>query len=258
MKSARWSMLFAILAMVAARPAAAQSLQGQTSIVVAFVTDTAGRPVAGADVQVVGTSLRASTDEAGRVALLAVPTGKAVIRVRRLGFAELTIPIAVTPGHPEARYTLHPIATDLDKVVVTASGLTPDRYAGTGRFDSFYRRMAVGNGTFLTREMIDARNAQKSEDLIRMVSGVRIRYRGTTPYIQFLRCEQVNVFINAIRSHDPWRDLSALHPLDMEAIEIYHGIATVPPEFSPRPNDCAAIVIWTRWHGDKTKAAIRK
>ena len=42
---------------------------------------------------------------------------------------------------------------------------------------------------------------------------------------------------------------NALSPLDIEAMEVYHGMATVPPEFSPRPNDCAAIVVWTRWHG---------
>ena len=69
------------------------------------------------------------------------------------------------------------------------------------------------------------------------------------PFIQFLRCEQVNVYIDGIRSHDGFQDYVSLSPLDIEAIEVYHGIATVPPEFSPEPNDCAAIVVWTRWHG---------
>ena len=224
--------------------------QSQASIVVAYVTDTAGKPLEGADVQVVGTSLRGSTDGFGRVALLAVPAGKAVLRVRRLGFAELTIPISVTPGTlADGQYKLRPLATDLKKVVVRASGLKPERYASTGRFDEFYRRRAAGNGTFLTREDIDKRAAQKPEDLLRMVTGIRIRYRGMTPFVQFLRCEQVNVYVDGIRSHDGFRDYTALNPLDIEAIEVYHGIATVPPEFSPEPNDCAAIVVWSRWHG---------
>jgi hypothetical protein len=142
-----------------------------------------------------------------------------------------------------------PIATDLKKVVVRASELKPDRYAKTGRFDEFYRRRAAGLGTFFTREAIEARNPQKSEDLLRMVTGVRIRYRGNIPFVQFLRCETVNVYVDGIRSHDPFRDFFALSPLDIEAMEVYHGMATVPPEFSPAPNDCAAIVVWTRWHG---------
>lgn len=238
------------IALVASPGAArAQQLEGQASIVVAYVTDTAGRPLEGADVQVVGTSLRGSTDGAGRVALLAVPAGKAVLRVRHLGFTEMNIPISVTPGSlSDGNYKLKPL-TDLQKVVVRASGLKPDRYAKTGRFDEFYRRRAAGNGTFLTREDIDKRQAQKSEDLLRQVTGIRIRYRGMTPFVQFLRCETVNVYIDGIRSHDAFRDYFSLSPLDIEAIEVYHGIATVPPEFSPEPNDCAAIVVWTRWHG---------
>jgi hypothetical protein len=179
-----------------------------------------------------------------------VPTGKAVLRVRRLGYAELTIPISITPGvMPQGLYKLKPVATDLAKVVVTGRQLVPARYAGTTRFDGFYRRRAEGLGTFFDRDFIDARRAQKSEDLLRMVNGIRITYRGSTPLVKFARCEQFNVFIDGIRSHDGLRDFNSLSPLDIEAMEVYRGISEVPPEFSPRPNDCAAIVIWTRWHG---------
>ena len=96
-RSAFGFLAIAVLALFPPSPAAAQNLQAQTAIVVAFVTDTAGQPLAGTDVQVVGTSVQGRTDEAGRVALLAVPAGKAVLRLRRLGFAELTVPISVTP-----------------------------------------------------------------------------------------------------------------------------------------------------------------
>jgi len=247
---ARVLMTLAAAVFAQAVPVRAQGLQEQTAIMVAFVTDSAGKPVSGAEVQIVGTSLRGNTDDDGRVALLAVPAGKAVLRVRRLGFAELTIPISVTPGSiAEARYKLVAVPTDLSKVVVRAAGLKPDRYARTQKFDGFYRRRAEGLGTFLTREIIDARQAQKSEDLLRMVTGIRITYRGSTPLVKFARCDNVNVYIDGIRSHDAYRDYFALSPLDIEAVEVYHGMAQVPPEFSPHPNDCAAIVVWTRWHG---------
>ena len=243
-------LVLAVLALNPGAKAGAQAMQGQTAIVVAFITDTAGRPLSGAEVQVVGTGVRANTDDAGRVALLAVPAGNAILRLRRLGFAEMTIPISVTAGAtPESRYKMTPVATDLKKVVVRSSELKPDRYAKTRKFDEFYRRRSQNSGTFITREMIDAQNAQKPEDLLRMVTGVRIRYRGNTPAVQFARCPQVNVYIDGIRSHDPFRDYFGLSPLDIEAIEVYHGMAQVPPEFSPRPNDCGAIVVWTRWHG---------
>jgi hypothetical protein len=237
-------------ALLYSRPARAQALQDQASIMVAFVVDTAGKPLPGAEVDIVGTSLRGSTDDAGRVALLAVPTGKATLRVRRLGFSELKIPISVTPGSmSENTYKLAPVATDLNKVVVRSSATVPERYAGTTRFDGFYRRRAAGLGTFLTREIIDSRRAEKTEDLLKMVSGVRVTYRGSVPLVNFARCDQVNVYIDGVRSQDGFRDFNSMSPLDIEAMEIYRGMAEVPPEFSPRPNDCAAIVVWTRWHG---------
>lgn len=225
----------------------------QASIVVAFVTDTAGKPLEGAQVDLVGTSLSGSTDTNGRVALLAVPPGNAVLRLRHLGFGELKIPISVTPGtFADGHYKMKPLsATDLRAVVIRASELKPERYAKTGRFDDFYRRKASGMGTYLTREDIDARHAQKPEDLIRVVSGVRTRYRGMTPYLQFLRCDYVNVYIDGFRSRDGFRDFFSLSPLDIEAIEVYHGMASLPPEFAIHTEDCAAIVVWTRWHGAK-------
>lgn len=242
-----------VMAVCYPAPSHAQQLQSdEASIVVAFVTDTAGRPLQNAQVEVVGTSLRGSTDEAGRVALLAVPPGKAVLRVRHIGFGELTIPIAVTPGTlANGHYQMKPVATDLRQVVVRASALKPERYAKTGRFDDFYRRRASGMGTFLTREDIDSRQAQKPEDLLRLVSGVRIRYRGMTPAIEFLRCDNVNVYIDGFRTRDGFREFFSLSPLDIEAIEVYHGMAQIPPEFAIHTEDCAAIVVWTRWHGDQ-------
>lgn len=235
---------------VHATRAGAQETRDESSIMVAIVTDTAGKPLSGADVQIVGTSLRGSTDSDGRVALLAVPSGKAVLKVRRMGFAELTIPISVTSGvFSEATYKMIPVATNLGEVTVRASVLKPARYAKTGKYDEFYRRRAEGLGTFFTREQIDARAAQKPEDLLRMTTGIRITYRGAMPLINFARCNQVEVYIDGIRSHDGFRDFLGMSPLDIEAMEIYHGMAQVPPQFSPQPNDCAAIVIWTRWHG---------
>jgi hypothetical protein len=219
--------------------------QLQTATVTAIVLDSAGNPLPGADV-LIG-SIRRSTDGNGRATLGPLARGRVTVRIRRIGFAELNAQVLLATANVEARYKLTAVPADLQRVVVKASELKPDRYAGTTRYDAFYRRRAQGLGTFLTREMIDARNAQKSEDLLRMVTGVLIRYRGSTPLVQFLRCDHVNVYIDGIRSHDGFRDYLSLSPLDIEAMEVYHGLASVPPEFSPEPNDCAAIVVWTRW-----------
>jgi len=220
------------------------AIQAQTATIIVTVIDSTATSLPGAIVELTGTSYRGTTDATGRLILRIAP-GKYSISIRHLGYAELKAPLATSAGVSDWLYTLVPATTTLQKVVVKASELKPDRYAGTTRFDAFYRRRAQGLGTFLTRETIDKRNAQKSEDLLRM-AGVQIRYRGSTPFAQFPRCDQVNVYIDGIRSHDGFRDFFSLSPLDIEAMEVYHGLATVPPEFSPEPNDCAAIVVWTR------------
>jgi hypothetical protein len=248
---AAFELAIVAIAALLACPVRAERVQAPAPLMVAFVTDSADKPLAGADVQIVGTQFRGVTNDDGRVALRTAAPGMYLLRVRRLGYAELLTRVLLTAGLTEPHYRLMPVATDLQKVVVRSSELKPDRYAGTTRFDAFYRRKSQGLGTFITREMIDARDAQKPEDLLRMVAGVRIRYRGSTPFVQFLRCDNVNVYIDGVRSHDAFRDYFALSPLDIEAMEIYHGLASVPPEFSPEPNDCAAIVVWTRWHGAK-------
>lgn len=224
------------------------AIQSQTGTIIATVADSTGKPLTNAIVQLVGTAHRGSSDADGRAIIFGITPGKYSISVRHLGYIEQKSPLTFSGGLVEVVYRLTATPTNLAKVVVKASELKPARYAGTTRFDAFYRRRSQGLGTFLTREMIDARRAQKSEDLLRTIPGVRIRYRGSAPAIQFLRCDHVNIYIDGIRSHDGFRDYYALSPLDIEAIEVYHGLATVPPEFSPEPNDCAAIVVWTRWN----------
>lgn len=231
--------------------AATQAVIDETSIVTALITDTAGRALPGVEVTIVGTDIRQLTNETGQVYMSGVPARKVTLHTRHVGFKEADLELFLTPGvRTSTTMVLRRapvVATTLPKVVVR-SDLVPSRYAGTSRFDDFYRRKADGIGTFLTREFMDARAADRPEDILRSVAGIRIRYRGSRPYIQFVRCEQVEIYINGFRSHDGFVSFLELNPREIEAMEIYRGVATVPAEFSPQPNDCAAVVVWTRWH----------
>lgn len=230
---------------------AMQAAADETSVVTALVTDSSGKGLSGVEVTVVGTDLRQMTDESGQVYISGVPARKITLHMRHVGYKEADLDLFLTAGvRTNTTMVLHrapDVATTLPKVVVK-SGLVPARYAGTSRFDDFYRRRADGNGIFFDRDYLDARAADRSDDILRAVPGVRIRYRGNTPYIQFIRCEQVEVYIDGFRSHDGFVSFLELNPKQIEAVEIYRGVATVPPEFSPMPNDCAAVVVWTRWH----------
>lgn len=231
--------------------AATQAAIDETSIVTAVVTDTAGRALSGVEVTIIGTDLRQLTDDSGQIYMAGVPSRKVTLHLRHVGYKEADLELFLTPGVRTSTTMVMRralvTATALPKVVVRED-LVPARYAGTARFDSFYRRKSDGIGTFLTREFMDARAADRPEDLLRSQAGIRIRYRGTRAYIEFIRCEQVEVYINGFRTHDGFTSFLELNPREIEAMEIYRGVATVPPEFSPQPNDCAAVVVWTRWH----------
>lgn len=214
------------------------------------VSDTAGNPIADATVAVAGSSFRASSDSRGQVEFRNVDWGLQRISVRKLGFREVNQPLIVpADGSIAAGITLQRAPADLGKVVVRDSGAKPGRLAGTGRFDEFYKRRRTGAGTFITREEIEVRNPGRAFDLFMGIAGVRLTYRGSTPLLSFARCKAgVEVFVDGQRLNDGINVLNSLHPNQIEAIEVYHGLASVPPQFSPKPSDCAAIVIWSRYH----------
>lgn len=229
-------------------PAGAQSRPRNLSVT---VTDTAGNPVADVSVVVMGTQqLRGRSDANGQVEFRNVGWGPHQISVRKLGYREFSEQIVIpADGSMATGVMLSRVAVNLEKVVVRDTGGKPIRLSGTTRLDDFYRRRKAGAGTFFTREDIDKRNPGRLMDLFMGISGIRLTYRGSTPLLSFARCKNgVEVFVDGQRLNDGLNVLSSIHPNQIEAIEIYHGLASVPPQFVPKPDDCAAILVWTRYN----------
>lgn len=250
--NARWRTLpyfTIVLALFTAIPPAQSQEQPRGSILT-IVTDSSGNAVPQAEVSINDVSVAGVTGPEGRVELFRVPPGRRILRIRRLGYRERILSVDVgSSGRSEARAIMLPIAAVLERVVVRNSTEKPARLAGTGRFDEFYSRRARESGTFLTREDIDKRDPGRTIDLFHAIPGIRVTYRGITPLISFARCKTgVQYFIDGQRLNDGFTEITGLHPNQIEAIEIYHGLASVPPQFIPRPSDCAAVVIWTRYN----------
>ncbi|GLC27679.1 SusC/RagA family TonB-linked outer membrane protein [Roseisolibacter agri] len=98
------------------------------------VVDAAGqRPVADAQISVVGTTIGAITNAAGDYVIANVPAGAQQLRVRRIGFqAGAAQAVTVTAGATAtANFTLTQAAAQLDQVVVTGTaGATTRRAVG--------------------------------------------------------------------------------------------------------------------------------
>ena len=57
-----------------------------------------GRPVDGAIVSIEGSDLATLSDSTGAYRLVDIPPGPQVVRVRRIGFADLRVPLTFAPG----------------------------------------------------------------------------------------------------------------------------------------------------------------
>jgi len=118
------------LLVVIALPAAAAA-QG---VIRGAVTDTTGRPAAGAVVHVMGTPYGALVDSAGQYRVLGVPAGRYQVRVSQLGFspdsAAITLGANATVIHD---VQLRPSVRMLGAVVVTAQRLGETEAAALAR-----------------------------------------------------------------------------------------------------------------------------
>src|SRR5947208_2379730 len=130
----------ATLALLGANSALAH---GQHHALVVSVADIAdGRPLAGADVHLVGTSRTGRTDWIGEARFLDLPALKQHVQVRMLGYAPAELEIPITGDSSGAIFMLEAVAHPLDQVDVTARKVDQ-------RFAEFELHRRIGIGRFL-------------------------------------------------------------------------------------------------------------
>jgi hypothetical protein len=239
------------------------------------IVDSAGVPIPHAVLSVVGESLRVVTDSQGRFHL-AVPPGPRLLAARALGYRPLMWSVTLVSGQEATGHIrMERLSVVLREINVVAQPYLPSRLAG------FYRRQRTGMGTFLDSGTIARRFTNSTADLLQMVPGLHVRPRPNDPfraYISFPRCTRITANLRsstpsclgvpgcATNDHpaemdqptsvgvyvDGWRvpggpeeALAMINGADVAAIEVYRGPSELPFEFMSE--DCAAIVIWTRY-----------
>lgn len=223
--------------------------------VAGLVRDSSGAGIAGAEITIIGTGLRAHTNAEGRFRLTNVPAGTVSVGVRRLGFIPTAGSIEMAPNDAATMTIIvTPLAQALDAVIVRGDR----RFEEHGRLAGFYqRRSRSSGGHYITREQIDRRNPAQLTDLFRSVPGARIYSSTFTNVVRFrgMRCAPL-VWLDGFPATAGEFDLDALDPYIIEGIEVYLGVATVPPEFRwvRGGGSCGAIVIWTGFEERRRKA----
>ena len=223
------------------------------------VGDTIGLP--GALVEVVGRGIRSTANREGRYRLVGLVPGPQVLQVRLMGYLKKALQVDLQEG----RLSQLDIGLDRFPNALTEVRIEGQRRRVPPRYEDVYRRMKVASGKFFTREDIDRFNPLDVQSLLMQAPTVHVNRNGLT----FARCNGaaatggsglggspgVQIWIDGNRMTgrlsrnrpDPEEQrevLQQVHPSQIQAIEIYSGVARIPGEFLD--DACAVIAIWTK------------
>jgi hypothetical protein len=249
---------------VASGPAAAQRASIDGAINGRVLEEDTGRPIADVWVRVLDAQRRVrgsvQTDDQGRFAFPRLNPGPFAFRVARIGYIETTTPYWQVQGGETLDVTvrMHPTAVLLAPLEINARSRSESPLLA-----AFYRRMDRGlGGTFFSRQEIERRKPALVTDLLVDVPGIRLEGGSTIGerIVTFDRslfaagggeCH-VQVFVDGVQAvgHGSGVALNELaSPAGLEGVEVYRGLATVPPEFLTPDARCGVIALWTRRGG---------
>jgi hypothetical protein len=251
MTSLRSISLFAACSVGAASLAAAQAPPLRRELV-GIVRDPSGTGIEGATVEIRGAA--AGTNANGAFQLWTNDIDTVTISIRRLGYLPVSAQLSARGGQWDT------VVVEMERTsqrlsAVTVTGGATRRALGLRDFDA---RRAIGNGIFVTRDEITARNTTRLTDVLQNKRGIRVvRLRSGVSGVRFASYSHTrsscapNVWIDGQWARD--LEVDELPATDVEAVEIYETLASVPFEFTPQGSaiPCGTIVIWTRIPGQR-------
>lgn len=203
-----------------------------TATLAGIVRGSGGRPIANAQVRVVGAAPTSRTDANGWFSLTGLPSGTQEIEVRELGFPVQRQPVDLRRG----RTVHHEIQLE---GVQTLEGM---RAVGTrSRYEKFEtnRRLSL-TGHFLTQEEIEKRHAQNTSELFASIPSFRVV--GDGPDAKVINTRG-NCRPNVVVDYMQFQEINTIPPSLIAGIEAYPTINGAPKEFT---NLCGVIRIWVK------------
>jgi hypothetical protein len=211
----------------------AASLPEGDAVLAGSVLRTDGQPIAGAQIQVLGTAARTRTDEQGNFALRRLPAGTLELEARQLGYGVVRRSVELRGGRT-ARVDLRlERVVALDSIRVVARRLKFPEFESRRRFSMW--------GKFLDEDEIERRHATNASELIYTLPGFWVTGSGAGARVVSARspgaCE-VNVVIDRV----PGQRINDVPASQIAAIESYPR-GGGPPQYQ---QPCGVIVIWTK------------
>jgi hypothetical protein len=220
------------------------SARQPTAALTGRVVGPDGAPLSRARISVGADPGFASTDTVGRFVLNNVRSGTRPVRVRKLGFEPVEIPVSLQSNKTvDVTVKLKRSVVVLDTVRVMARRETA--LAGVG----FFMIKQINSGFFITPDQMDNRHSFSMANMLASAPMLRIDYstgRAVVtgrPIGDHPGC--VNWYVDGV----PWRggDIEEyVTPEEIAAVEVYSGIM-VPSQFQDLLADCSTVVLWTKW-----------
>jgi hypothetical protein len=224
------------------------------------VQDTTGRPLEGAQLQILGLDRAHTTPASGAYRFTELKPGKYWIVVRRIGYAPLRTALSFNPGDDrEINFELRPLPQNLPEIKVRA-----EEKAWMRKYRDFvWRSKTSFSGRFLTRDDIERTHPTYLGDVVRRYlpftssqaffqpyfpsfggSAASSRFIGSR-YSRLTQNCSPAVSVNGAHTIGGWA-VNDFRPDDVEAVEVYRSGYQLPLEFSSRDAPCGLVIIWTR------------
>jgi len=221
--------------------------------VIGVVRRRDGQPVPTGSVVALGTEAHVETDPQGRFTLTDVPVGSRILEARSIGYRPERYQLAVRAGEPRrVEIVIGDSVQTLEAITVTAATYL-DRVG-------FNQRRKTVQGHYLDEEDFKRSAATRTEELFRLVPGVRLNPRGMGYTIEMQRA-QGQIFNPRLRNYcapsyfidgnyfplPPNQNVDLpMVPAELLAVEIYSNIFSAPLQFQRRDSGCGVILIWTK------------
>ena len=216
-----------------------------TATLVGTVVSGEGAPLEGAQVALIGTNLSVRSDYKGAFRMSGLPAGTQTVEVRLLSYQPKRFVVNLTSKN-QARLAavLDVRAQVLDPVTVTANETTD--------IPGFDDRRAHATGTFFTHKQIMDASFFQFTDVFRQVPGMQVLFVDGQYTVVSGRGQVSNGCLSAVFWVDGSRyDVTTSNlddefkPTEIEAMEVYNGVASLPAQFQGPGASCGTVVVWT-------------
>jgi len=235
--------------------------------------DSAGHPLAAAEVVLPDLNRRVTANWAGEFKISQLPAGRYAIVVRHVGFAPLADTVELADGaRIDREFVLIEAPTKLDEVQVKA----PAKKYISPALQEFEERRKQGFGHFIDEETMRKNNERRLIDVVQAympgLTTFSVKTAGSImkEYISsgrkcgagpaFLSCAKgpsacpVTMYLDGVLIYDAVRDgvgdqmpdLSRYNSRDYAAAEYYAGGASLPIRYNATSSGCGVLLLWTR------------